>query len=238
MIVVFVLLFLVSANGLAFGDLFTIDARDDAGKYPGKDAFLQFLGGDNNYYGGPTTDPGWTHYNHLYDGDPYSVDAYTYNEKIPSSWRLESTGNIWSSDKIVGDSLENLRAGTYRIFPESGAYMYSFSDNPEYTDKYWWELHIEVKQSNVTSYYMLGSTVYADSADSALNAVLGQYIDISIAEGGSLSFWIWDWNETLNYGNSIDNSGSLTFNVTSVPEPSTFLLLAIGLSFLIRRGRN
>jgi hypothetical protein len=239
-IALFVLPCLVIANGLSFGfsTEIKLDARDDAGLYPGQDAFLQFLSGGKTY-GGPLTDPGWTHYISAGFTDKLSVNNYAYYDaNIKDSWRLESAGNIWSSDKIVGESLENLHAGTYRISPESGAYMYSFSDNPEYTDKYWWELHIEVKQSNVTSHYMLGSTVYADSADSALNAVLGQYIDISIAEGGSLSFWIWDWNETLNYGNSIDNSGSLTFNITSVPEPSTFLLLTIGLAFLMRRIRN
>jgi hypothetical protein len=78
---------------------------------------------------------------------------------------------------------------------------------------------------------MLGSYDSQDSASAAFDAVKNEDIYISIAQGGSLSFWIWDWN-------SIDNSGSLAFNVAVVPEPSTFLLLTMGLAFLIRRIRS
>lgn len=234
MIVLVVFLYVVSVTGLAFGfsSPITLDAKDDAGQNPGESPYLYFLSGSTKYYG-PGTDPSWTHYNSANESDKKSVNNYAYYDaKITGSWRLESAGNIWSSDNIVGESLNNLHAGTYRISPDpnSDAYMYSFPDNKEYSGRYWWELHIEAKQGDVTS-YMLGSNQSQTSADSALQAVLGQYIDISIAEGGSLSFWIWDWN-------SIDNSGSLKFNVTSVPEPSTLLLLSIGLFFLMRRARN
>ncbi|MGA2331931.1 MAG: PEP-CTERM sorting domain-containing protein [Syntrophales bacterium] len=228
-ILIFAFLSLGLTNGLAYGTLINLDAREDAGLYPGQPAYLNFLS-NGIEYPGPATDPGWTHYTPDFPGDPRSVDTYAYNASIPGSWVLQSAGNVWSSDKVVGESLTALPAGTYRISPASGAFMYSFSDNPPY-NRFWWELQIEVKEGSTESYYMLGSYDSQDSASAAFDAVKNEDIYISIAQGGSLSFWIWDWN-------SIDNSGSLAFNVAVVPEPSTFLLLTMGLAFLIRRIRS
>jgi hypothetical protein len=73
---------------------------------------------------------------------------------------------------------------------------------------------------------MLGSNQGYDTAADALQANLASYLDISLTNGGSLNFWIYDWN-------SIDNSGSLTFEVLPVPEPSTLALLGLGLPFLV-----
>jgi hypothetical protein len=127
--------------------------------------------------------------------------------------------------------LEDLTAGTYRISPQSGAYMYDSWGWSDYRSKYWWELHIQVNQPDQTggilsSYYMLGSNQGYDTAADALQANLASYLDISLTNGGSLNFWIYDWN-------SIDNSGSLTFEVLPVPEPSTLALLGLGLPFLV-----
>lgn len=225
----FVFVFMGIERGLAFGAPITIDAVEDAGLYPGQGAYLRFVDKDGVYYPVPATGLQWTSSSQVY--------TYAYSKGI-TDWVLESTGNIWSSDLIVGESLSGLQAGIYRVSPVDGAYMYdSFGWDPTYRDKYWWELHIQARRAynndQIVDYldYMLGSYTSYNSADLALQASLGSYIDIPLAEGGLLSFWIWDWN-------SIDNSGGLSFNVTPIPEPSTLTLLAIGLPFLIRRIRS
>lgn len=229
LIIMFGLVSLGIEKGAAFGTPITLDAIEDAGLYLGQGAYLRFVYSTGQHVV-PATDPQWTSSQQVY--------AYAVNNNIPGPWVLESAGNIWSSDLIVGESLSGLHAGIYRVSPASGAYMYdSFGWNDTYKDKYWWELHIKATLAYQNGqivdnlYYMLGSFDGKTSADLALQAVLGTFIDISLAEGGSLNFWVWDWN-------SIDNSGSLSFNVTLIPEPSTFVLLTIGLPFLIWRIRR
>jgi hypothetical protein len=231
----FVLVSMGMERGLASGTLITLDAREDAGFYPGEEAYLKFVDYQNvnnvllNVY---QTDPQFAS----------ASDVYSYAEsKGIRNWLLTSAGNIWSSDLIVGESLSGLQAGIYRVSPVDGAYMAymydSFGWDRNYRGKYWWELHIKgtlaYQNGQIVDnlYYMLGSYDGQTSADLALQAVLGSFIDIPLAEGGALSFWIWDWN-------SIDNSGGLSFNVTPIPEPSTLTLLGIGMLFLIRRIRK
>ena len=60
-------------------------------------------------------------------------------------------------------------------------------------------------------------------------AVSNYYLDLTVPEGGSLTFWIKDFDFSNNTGDTIDNFGSLTFEVTPVPEPATILLLSLGL---------
>jgi hypothetical protein len=240
--ITFVLLSLGITNGLAYGASFTLDGREDAGLNPGEQAYLRFLGSDGQYYyNRPSSDPGWTCYNNPNDNpnnpvDPHSVATYAYNAGIPGPWVLQSAGNVWSSDKIVGESITGLHAGTYRVYPTGSAFMYSFSDDLLY-HKFWWQLsvlaHNVYVNGQLQSDYsaIVGSTTPYDTADAALQANMGSYMDFTMAEGGSLAFWVWDWN-------SIDNSGSLSFNVNQIPEPSTFLLLTLGLTFLIRRIRS
>lgn len=234
--IMFVLLSLGITNGLAYGATFTVDAREDAGMYPGEPAYLQFVSKGIDFPG-PATDPDWTHYTPLYNGDPHSVDTYAYNAGIPRSWVLQSAGNVWSSDTTVGESLTGLHAGTYRVSPIGSAFEYSFSDGVPPYNKFWWQLsvlaHDVYVNGQLESDYsaIVGSTTPYDTAADALQANMGNYMDFKMAEGGSLTFWIYDWN-------SIDNSGSLTFNVAPVPEPSTFLLLTVGLAFLIRKIRT
>ena len=227
-IVMFALALLGMEKGIAFGAQYSIDAIEDAGLYPGQEAYLRFRDNLSVYHEVPATGLQWTTRQKVYD--------YAANNSIPGPWVLESVGNIWSSDDRIGESLLGLHAGIYRVSPVSGAYMYnSFGWNDEYNGKYWWELHIKATAYQngqiVDNYYMLGSILGKTSADLALQAVLGTSIDISLAEGGSLNFWVWDWN-------SIDNSGGLSFNVTPIPEPSTLTLLGIGMLFLIRRIRK
>ena len=225
LIIMFALISLGATNGIAFAysTQITLDGREDAGLYPGQTAFLKLVSNGTDYPG-PATDPGWTHYSP--DALASSVSTYAYIAGITGAWSLESAGNVWSSsDKIVGEGLTGLSAGTYRISKVSGDFIYSFVDNPDYY-KYWWRMNIQ----NGSEYLVLGSQDGYTSAAAALSATT-TYLDLTVPEGGSISFWIWD-------NNSIDNSGSITFNVESVPEPSTFLLLTIGLAFLIRRTRS
>jgi hypothetical protein len=232
--ILFVLLSLGITHGVvfAYSEQITLDAIEDSGHNPKEGAYVRFVkDSDVNdvLLNVPQSQPQFTSALDVYD--------YTYNNKI-SNWLLTSAGNIWSSDTSVGESLENLHAGTYRISPVSGAYMRDSFGWSDWSDYYWWELHIRVQDASGVNDYVLGFDEPKGSAYLALQAVLGSYLDISVSEGGSLNFWIWDRNDNLKYGNSTDNFGSITFNVASVPEPSTILLLSLGLAFLMRRIGN
>jgi hypothetical protein len=250
-IAVLIHLSIALVSGSAYATLITLDGRDDAGIYPGQGAFAKFKLSAGSYVEViPPYGPEWL----------TKMDVFTYASSLP--WlRLQSAGNIWSSDTSVGDSYSVPSAGTYRISPVSGAYMYDAFGWGGYENKYWWKVYVGVSYNDQFEDhgYILGpdgvndldlDTLYAtegaydsyalnsgtyffnayDNAGDAFNAVKNRYIDIPMAAGGTLSFWIWDWN-------SIDNSGSLSFNVTPVPEPSTFILLAIGFScLLLRKG--
>jgi hypothetical protein len=201
----------LGAPGVGLACVITLDARQDAGEYPGVSEFLGFAYGDNyeNFQYVPTPSTPWTS----------SQPVYEYAAaNIPGAWLLHSAGNVWTSDPAVGESLLGLHSGTYRISALSGAFTYdSFGWSPN-TD-YLWHLDIKVQQGAAgdISYYTLDS--------------IGNYIDISLVDGGSLYFWINDWN-------SIDNLGEISFNVAAVPEPSTLLLLGSGLVLLARRIRR
>lgn len=227
---IFVIVFLGIVKGSAFGFPMTINAINDAGESPEQDIYVKFVYDvDKKELPVTTSDvlQPWTLAQEVLD--------YAKSKKI-TDWQLESAGNIWSSDKIVGDSLTNLHAGIYRVSVADGAFMYdSFSTYPgewsNYAGLYWWQLHIQ--SSMLADPVILGDTKGFSSAQSALANSSLKYLDIPVNEGGSLNFWIWDWN-------SIDNSGSLTFDVATapIPEPSTLILTGTGLFFLVRRLRR
>ena len=232
-IMLFVIAFMGVLQSSALGFQMTIDAIEDAGQFPGQGAYLGFAF-SSGFHNVPDTEPQWTSSSQVY--------SYASSHSIPGPWQVESAGNIWSSDKdkIVGDALTGLNEGIYRVSVGSGAFMYDAFDEgwSPFENQWRWELHIQalraLKEGQVVDYYdyLLGSMAPYSSEEEALQVNFGQYIDIPLADGGSLIFWIYD------NPNTIDNSGSLTFNVVLIPEPSTFILAGTGLLFLSRYFRK
>ncbi|PKN68378.1 MAG: hypothetical protein CVU54_15075 [Deltaproteobacteria bacterium HGW-Deltaproteobacteria-12] len=270
---ILILLCLAPGSILAYSTQITVDGKDDAGIYPGQNPiftrFVQINNSQNVLREMSSLELPLTHATQSTQSPSYSLQNAYYYAWLNgiNDWTLESAGNIWSSDATVGESLSGLSAGTYRISPLSGAYMYvddAFEWGGGYQHKYWWKVFVIATDSAGYNHdnpgdargYIFGpggaeeldvSSLLAtpeaydwyaqhadfsgayDSSTDAFNAVQNLHLDISLEEGGGLYFWIWDWN-------SIDNSGAISLNVTSVPEPSTLILLAIGLSCLIIRS--
>jgi hypothetical protein len=232
-IMLFVIAFMGVLQSPALGIQMTIDAIDDAGQEANQPAYLHFVY-SSGYYEVEPAGPQWTSRDF--------ADNFASVNKILGLWHLESAGNIWSSDKIVGDALTGFNAGVYRISAVGGAFQYDSFDWSDVAEKWLWQLQIyAIGDVN----YTLGSDVLYDTAALALEANLGKYIDITLAKGGELIFWIADGNldetpEDALHRNTIDNSGSLTFDVATapIPEPSTLILVGTGLFFLARRFRR
>ena len=259
-IAVLVHLSIALISGSAYCTLITLDGRDDAGINPTQSAFAEFINGGSSVL--RLNSP---------DGQQWlnGTDVINYASFNNISWtRMQSAGNIWSSDTEVGETLSGLSAGTYRISPNSGAFSYDFEwPNDPFTERYWWKVYIKATQVYINGtleqehYYILGPEGVADlldlsslrasasdydyyaansyyscngncdSPESAFSAVQNLSLDLPMAQGGGLNFWIWDWN-------SLDNSGAISLNVEPVPEPSTLVLLTMGILFLIRRLRT
>ena len=214
-----------------------INAIDDAGQYAGQDAYLKFVVDPSGVTLTTITTAEvsnrWT--------SSTEVKSYADDTKnnIPGSWFLQSAGNIWSSDNdfIVGDTFTALQAGVYRISAVDGAFTYDSFNWSDVAGKWLWQLQIYAVGGDN---YTLGSDVLYDTAALALKANLGKYMDITLAEGRELIFWIADGrlDGVPSERNSIDNSGILTFDVVPIPEPSTFILAGTGLLFLSRYFRK
>lgn len=233
MLMLVVFLCIVGTHGVAQGTLLTLDGVGDAGVNPGQAPYLKFVENANTN-------------NILYDADPAffmtnpnpwtsatQVFAFAANQS-PANWNtdwlLASAGNYWSPDTVVGETLAGLQAGTYRITSLAGAFTYdSFNWSPQ-NDQWRWGMNIRVHGGYINGQINDYDCTLGSFDPNQLSSDLGRYLDIRLAEGGSLSFWINDWN-------TIDNGGSLTFSVAPVPEPSTFLLLGVGLTLLIWRKR-
>ena len=232
-------LFVISLTGVlqspAFG--MTINGIDDAGQYAKQDAYVQFVVDPTGAFLATvtTTDAPnqWTSSSAVY--------SYATSHSIPGAWFLQSAGNIWSSDKIVGDSFTAPYAGVYRITPVGGAFQYDSFIWSDVAGKWLWQLQIYDDVVGGKN-YTLGSDALYDTAALAFGATLGEYMDITLAEGEQLIFWIADGSLSgpPNERNTIDNAGSLTFNVAlaPIPEPSTFIFIGTGLLLLAGRFRK
>ena len=242
-------LFVITLIGVlqnpASGVQMTINGIDDAGQYAGQEAYVQFVDTSGNPLITITTGmvPNqWISKNEVYT---FASGNDTLKDK---GWFLQSAGNIWSSNTIVGDTFIAPHAGVYRISPispEPGegfkAFMYdSFNWSPV-EGKYLWQLQIYDDVVGGKN-YTLGSDALYDTAALAFGAVLGEYIDITLTEGERLIFWIADGSLTgdPSQRNTIDNAGGLTFDVAiaPIPEPSTFIFIGTGLLLLAGRFRK
>lgn len=227
------LILLCSAAHAAYSQNFTVYGVNNAGTAWDEDHYAKIDGYANSDLTIPkhitVTDAtpaftGWTTGAH---------PVLTYTTTAPNiihGWAMTSAGDIWdsSSHDQIAQSTGILSAGTYRISVLSTTDAFAFDTwnwSPYYG--YWgWYLQITDNHGN---HYHLGygnaTTNYADvvvdsnKAD-LLAAVQGLSIDIPVLAGTELYFWIYD-------GNTLDNGGSLSFNVASAPLPSS-LLLALG----------
>jgi hypothetical protein len=219
-----------------------IDAIDDAGQEAGQIAYVKFVVDPSGVTLTTITTAEvsnrWT--------SALEVKTFAGNNDLlkDKGWFLQSAGNIWSPDNdfIVGDPFTAPHAGVYRISAVDGAFQYdSFIWSPV-AGKYLWQLQIYDPVGGAN--YTLGSDARYDTKDLALGANLGKYMDIALAEGGELIFWIADGSldGAPSERNTIDNSGFLKFDVTEIPtpipEPSTLILTGTGLFFLVRRFRR
>jgi hypothetical protein len=225
MIGLFAIAFMGVLQSPALGIRMTIDAIDAAGQFPGENAYVKFVYDADKELSVTTNDVSqpWTSKQEVID--------YADSKGI-TGWQLESASNIWSSsDLFVGDALTGLSEGIYRISVVGGAFMYDSFDWSDYKGQWWWQLYIQ--SSLQPQSVILGDTKGFPDAQSAWeNSFLKyKYLDVPVNDDGSLNFWIWDWN-------TIDNSGSLTFDVVLIPEPSTFILAGTGLLFLSRYFRK
>jgi hypothetical protein len=140
------LLILGTGYTLAFAIDMTVDGKDDAGSFPGEGAFARFVDASNpgTSFGEVTT----TTPQFLSASDAAAYANTLFQPGVEKPWLLHSAGNIWSAtDLIVGESLSGLHAGTYRITPKGGAYMYDSWAWSDAKYRYWWELHIRAQNA-------------------------------------------------------------------------------------------
>ncbi len=216
---------------------YTIDAVSDAGSSPGQPDIVDFLLSNGSTVNVPSTASPFVNANSV-----FSYAANSANDITPG-WTLQSAGNIWnSSATTVGVTTQQLAAGTYQVSVAGGAFTYdsfNWSNSPDYYQQWLWFLNIgsdvPVTVNGVTSQsynsYTLGSTTLYSSSGAAFLANQNASIDITLANQGYLTFWIYDTD-------SIDNAGSLQVNLAAVPLPSSLLLLITGVPVLMPRIRQ
>jgi hypothetical protein len=205
--------------GSAHAALYTVNSVTDAAKDPYQIPFTTLYDTTSglSYSTGPIT--------------TLAQAQAAVSANIPSgdSWVFRSAGNGGTSAIPIAVGLYSLAAGTYHIRAVSGGYTYdNWGWSTDADQRYRWLLQIMTSVNGTYTNYTLGNgqtTTYATAAEAeAANA--GSTIDITLASGGDLTFWIWDVN-------TMDNYGSLVFDVTSAPLPPSLLLMLGGLAFVL-----
>ncbi len=231
------LFLLAPAAHASYSHDFTINPANNAGTLYNQAHYAILVGTDS--FGNPkfiTTDTitsevagGFVGY--LYDGIHHNtVQYYTGVTNPITAWVLWSAGDIWNttSHSHIYQSTGLLAGGTYRIsvLPSTDAFTYD-SWNWSGNYGYWgWYLHIT---DNHGHQWTLGpgsgdwaSTVTTANKSAFLASLTGLHLDLTLTPGTELYFWIYD-------NNTLDNAGSLSFNLASVPLPSSLLLVLSGL---------
>jgi len=112
-----------------------------------------------------------------------------------------------------------------------------------------WMWSMDIFQPSTSTYYRLGSKVDRyDSPDKALSAHASDYLILNQPADGDLWLFVKDGNPGEGKTFTGDNSGSVTFAISSVPSPnpvpvapepvSSILFIAGGATLGFRRFRN
>lgn len=138
------------------------------------------------------------------------------------AWYLESGGDPFSPTNKIWKSV-SLSQGTYEISLADNSSAYNLLD-------YWgldmWNAYVQIWTDYGDSYNFGNGFPAFDSESNALSYYHSSVdgITLNLLQDAEVFFYI-------NDNNSIDNSGSVTLDITGtpVPEPSTFVLLAFGM---------
>ena len=235
----FVLLSMGIADDIAFVVPITIDATEDSGQYLSEEAYPRSVDIDNIPH-------------------PVSADTADWNLKSDfgsfatakniAYWsEIESAGNIWSFDQLLGDSLSGF-PGTYRITLLDGTFERDSFNWSNWRERLW-EIHVEAANETTDNIFVASpndsSNGGYDASEDAFTTVSGYYYhDLDTAEGGSFNFSIADLNSNDNFGylafpfakipkpatiESAKIPEPVTTEFAKIPEPTTILLLGLGL---------
>lgn len=217
----------------------SLDAVDNAGWYAEdlSQSYLTLMDGNNNVawsYNGSNLL--WTDFSgmvaDLSDGYIGSSSGGSYL----GPYTILSGGDVFGSSPTspIWTSL-SLSAGRYEISldPSSRAYNLLGYIDPNYSGGNLWNAYVQMWTSDGQDLaFGSGSTIFGSEADT-----LSYYfnpsnnISLNLAGNADLYFYINDYN-------SLDNIGNVTLNISSVPLPSSLLLLCTGIVALYTgRGR-
>jgi PEP-CTERM motif len=171
------------------------------------------------------------YYEWKYDGSTSlawgSLDALVADPNLGAfEWRLESGGDPFNTPS---------NAIWKSIYLTSGSYEISLSDNSEAYNlmDYWggnmWNAYVQM-WADYDDSFNFGDGLPSFSSESETLAYYRSNVDgmiVDLQEDTNLYFYI---NDT----NSIDNSGSVTLNISPnpVPEPTTIVMLGLGIGLL------
>lgn len=168
------------------------------------------------------------YYQWKYDGST-SLQWNNMNELVTDlnnqgvNWWLESGGDPFNSPASTIWKSVSLSQGTYEISLADNSAAYNLVD-------YWgldmWNAYVQIWTEYGDSFNFGNGFPSFNSENNALSYYRSSVdgITLNLQKETEVFFYI-------NDNNSIDNSGSVTLDITStaVPEPSTFVLLAFGM---------